>query len=328
MMPAPSPQSTPQPQRSLTKRDLAILQDVPLFRVVSAKDIALRHFSPRSLTHVRELLNRLTAEEYLFQFVPPRTTSGNPERVYALGSKGARVLTETLGIPVTWYCDPYELKSFSYSTLRHCLFLTRIIAALTYFARTHPQYSLRDCRLCYELARMRMPPTGEDNEKPQSLPVIADAWVRLRRSDGQGIVWWIEADCGSEMRKKFQAGLKARITFLESGDYARVFGTRAVVMCYLTTGQLEAYKDHRRKALQAWTQAILVEMKIEDWADLFQFAAVGYMELFTSSIFDAPIWYPADSQTPAPLLPDFPTHITEEKNHGHKDTSDNSETNA
>jgi hypothetical protein len=329
MSPAPAPQTclspgktASTPQWSLTKRDIAILQDLSSLRVATAKDIALLHFTPHSLTYGRERASYLAgnadqkAGEYLYRFVPPRRAKGNPERVYALGSKGAQALAAITGMPVPWYYHLSKLKSVSFQFLRHGLLLTRIIAALTYFVRTHPQYSLTRCRLFYELSRMQLPATSEVTEKPHFLPVIPDAWVHVERSDGQGTPLWIEADCGTETRGKFHAYLKARIAFLQRGDYARVFGTTAVLMCFLTTGHIEAFKDTRRQALQEWTQEVLVECGLQDWAANFRFVAVGYDELFTIPLCDSAIWYFPDSRTPVSFFTEYPMKPHEEQEHG------------
>jgi hypothetical protein len=318
MKPAPPGQTASQSMSALTKRELAIMADLADLRVATAKDLVLMHFSARSLTYGRSLLSRLTDEEYVFQFVPPHTTRGNPERAYVLGSRGSQALADIAGIPVFWYYHPYRLKGLSFSYLRHALLVTRIVAAMTYFVRTHSDYSLRERRLFYELARMQRPPTGDDKEKPTSLSVIADAWLHVERSDGQRTPLWIEADCGTEMRKKFQEYLKARLAFLQN-NYEQVFGTPAVCMCFITTGHTEDYKDERRRALQAWTQEALAECGLEDWASNFRFAAVGYNELFTQPFCDGAIWYFPDSQTPIPLFTVHPTKPQEEKDHGHND---------
>jgi Replication-relaxation len=215
-------------QRSLTKRDIAILKDISDLRVATAKDVALLHFTPHSLTYGRERASFLAGNadhkegEYLYRFLPPRSAKGNPERVYVLGSKGAQALTDITGMPVSWYYHPSKLKGVSFQFLRHSLLLTRIVAALTYLVRTHSEYSIIERRLFYELARMQLPVTGEGASNFQLLPVIPDAWVYLERPDGEATPLWIEADCGTEMRKKFQAYLKARIAFLQSDTVARI----------------------------------------------------------------------------------------------------------
>jgi hypothetical protein len=290
---------------ALTKRDLAIMRDLSELRFATAKDIALMHFSPHSLTYGRSLLSRLTEEGYLYRFSPPRTTSGNPERVYVLTSKGAQALVEITHTPVSWYYRPSRLKGLSFSYLRHALLLSRLVASLTYFARTNPRYTLTDCYLFYELLRMQMPPTGEDNGKPQLLPAVADAWAYLEDAEGKDTALWIEADCGTIFRERYRAYLKARLDFLQSGDYERVFDTPEVLLCFITTGQLEEYKNKRRRALQGWTQEVLAEEGLAAKASLFRFAAVGYNELFTLPLFDSPVWYrPDDPERPRSLLTD------------------------
>src|SRR5947209_9846310 len=100
----------------LTKRDEQILQAVYAYRYVTALDIAYLLFSPKSLTHVREILAKLSGGEdfhpraYLFRFRLPG--SGNTERVYTLGSRGRDFLVNTLGLPVDWYFRPGKVKHF------------------------------------------------------------------------------------------------------------------------------------------------------------------------------------------------------------------------
>jgi hypothetical protein len=277
------------------------MRDLSELRVGTAKDFVLMHFSARSHTYGRSLLSRLADEGYLLRVVAPRITIGAPEQVYILAEKGARALFEITGLPVPWYYKTSKALSFSY--LRHALFVTRIVAALKYFVRINSRYTLTDCRLFYELSRTQMPPTGEDNQKPQLLPVVADTWAYLDNADGEDTALWIEADCGTEMRQKYQAYLQARLDFLRSGDYARVFGTPAVLMCFITTGHIEDYKDQRRRALQSWTQEVLADCHLEHWSTIFRFASVGYNELFTLPLFDSPVWYrPDDPEAAVSLL--------------------------
>jgi hypothetical protein len=71
-------------------------------------------------------------------------------------------------------------------------------------------------------------------------------------------------------------------------------------------------------ALQGWTRELLCELKLEDWADVFRFATVDYDTLYTAPLFDAPVWYRPDSQTPLPLLRGGMTH-TQGDSHGSAD---------
>jgi hypothetical protein len=306
MSAAPAPPPPPKPLSHLTKRDLAVLQATAKLRFITAKDLAYLLGSPTSLTAIRHLVASLAGGtehvggHYLYRLVPPTTTRGNSERVYCLGSKGAEAITQLLGEPVYWYCLPSKLKGFSYSFLRHALLLTRVVTALTSCARTHPAYTVTDTRLCYELVRGSVPGLSEATAPALPLPVIPDAWVHLC-VDGRSAPLWIEADCGTEMRHKFQAGLKARIAFLQSG-YEEVFATPAVTILYLTTGHIEAYKDNRREAMQRWTQALLRELELQEWAESFRFASVTYDSLYTAPLFDAPVFYGPGEPNPVALL--------------------------
>jgi hypothetical protein len=54
--------------------------------------------------------------------------------------------------------------------------------------------------------------------------------------------------------------------------------------------------------MQRYTQGVLAAAKLQKWASLFLFAAVDYNHLYQTPLFDEPLWYPPNSQTPEHLL--------------------------
>ena len=86
----------------------------------------------------------------------------------------------------------------------------------------------------------------------------------------------LEIDRGTMFRERFKKHVNDRIEFVRSGAYERMFGTKAVVIAYVTTGATGEEKEGRRKALCAWTMEALKSAKRESWASVFRFASVSY----------------------------------------------------
>ena len=98
--------------------------------------------------------------------------------------------------------------------------------------------------------------------------------------------------------------MRARLEFIRRGDYERAFHTPAVLICYVTTGQIESYRERRVKTMVAWTREVLAELKMERWAGIFRFTSVVFETVYehAQSLFEEPVWYRPDSPTPVPLL--------------------------
>jgi len=150
----------------------------------------------------------------------------------------------------------------------------------------------------------RTPPTVtvETEGHTTTIAVIPDGWLLFESGDGEKFPILLEIDRGTEYQERFKQHLKARIEFIRSGVYARVFQTPAVVVAYVTTGQIPEYRESRRTTMQRWTQELLAHLDLADWASRFRFASVEYDKLYTTPLFDAPMWYRPDDPTPVPLL--------------------------
>jgi hypothetical protein len=231
------------------------------YRYVTALDVAYSLFSPKSLTHVRSILAKLCGgRDYqernsLYRFPLPSTKAGNRERVYTLGATG-REAVESCGIPVDWYYRPSKTGRLSHSHLAHQLLLTRFVVCASYFTRQHPEHSLVDVKLCYELER-QIPRHGGE-------VIVPDAWLHFERvADGVRFPVLVEIDRGSEFQERYKNHhVRGRIEFIRSGDYARVFGTPAVIIAYATTGQVQEYAETRRKTMCTWTLEVLRELEL------------------------------------------------------------------
>jgi hypothetical protein len=296
------------PLTPLTFRDEDILKAVYTYRYMTAKDITHLLFSRNSITYARERLAALAGgadskeRAYLYRFAMPSRT-GSRERVYTLGSAGREALI-SLGLPVEWSPRPYQAERLSHSHLGHQLTLTRFIMSACQWVRNHPEYILADMRLCYEIERSLAKMSGE-NERSSAL-VIPDGWLLFERvADRARSPVLVEIDRGSEYQERFKNHVRARLAFIHSGDYAKLFGIPAVIIAYVTTGQIPAYRETRVKTMVGWTREVLSELKMERWAGIFRFTSAVYETLYedTQTLFENPVWYRPDSPvTPLPLL--------------------------
>ena len=151
---------------------------------------------------MREIISTLSggedlqANNYICRFTLP-SLGGTREKVYVLGSKGRRVLTE-MGLPATWYFRPHKLKFLSYGYVLHNLLLTRTLIAGGLWANEHPDFTLVDKRICYELS---------GNAVPAGRQVIPDGWLLFEEQTPQGVYElpvMIELDRGMEHKDKFR----------------------------------------------------------------------------------------------------------------------------
>jgi hypothetical protein len=149
--------------------------------------------------------------------------------------------------------------------------------------------TLVDLRLGHELAR-------------GSVKVIPDAWVLLENTKGDQFPILIEIDRGMEYQAAFKRHVKARLNFIRSGEYARVFGAEAVLIAYATTGQTPEYRQTRAVTICAWIREVLEELEMENWAGIFRVTSLVHEEIYTSPLFEAPVWYRPDGDTPVRLL--------------------------
>jgi hypothetical protein len=292
-MKAPAAQKTP---LILTPRDEEILKALHTYRYMTAKDVAYHLLKPQSAPYFRRLLMRLAGEDfhthtYVCSFPLPKVGMGRPEKIFTLGAKGRDFLAREENLPSDWYFRPSKLKHLGFSHLTHALLQTRMVVAAQYWSRHQATYTLTHARLSYELAR------------DLDLNIIPDAWLVFERTDGDTFPILLEIDRGMEYQQKFKAHVKARIEFIRSGQYAKLFGMQAVMIAYVTTGLTPEYRESRRKAMCQWTQAVLEELGLKNWSGLFRFHSVVLETTYEQSMFAKPVWRGLESSTPVMLFP-------------------------
>jgi hypothetical protein len=242
----------------LTPRHEQILQAIYEYRYVTALDITNLLFSKGSREYVRKMMSAMAGgkdqqtRHYLYRFPFPTGSAGNRERIFTLGVLGRDFLANELGMPVDWYFRPYKPNHFSHSHVLHHLLLTRFVVAVQSYTRNHPQISLLQTRLCHELARNQAEIAGENKQKSAKTVIIPDAWMLFAlQSNGAHYPVMLEIDRGTTFRSKFQAQLKARLEFVRSGGYKRVYNQPAVIFAYVTAGNVASHTQTRVKTMAA-----------------------------------------------------------------------------
>ena len=283
-----------------------ILRAVYFYRFMGALDICTLLYSPGALARVRKTLSVLSGgadfvqRQYLYRFQLPG--EGNPERVYTLGSRGRDFLAQEVGLPVNWYFRPEAVKHFSHVHVVHSLLLTRVLVAAETFARGSDGIRLAGRRISYEL--WKSPPVVQialDGERHE-VKVVPDAWLLFERADGRRASVLVEIDRGREYRSAFKAHVAARIEFIASGEYSKVFGTRGVTIAYATTGERPEYGQRRLLSMRQWTKEVLASQGRENWAELFRFCSLSLDTVYETPLFDAPVWRRIGSEEPVALF--------------------------
>jgi Replication-relaxation len=294
----------------LTPRHEQILQAVYAFRYVTAQDIAILLFSKGSLTYVRQQMSALAggkdqaSRQYLYRFPFPTGAAGNRERIFTLGALGRDFLANVLELPVDWYFRPSKSDHLSHSHVLHHVLLTRFVVAATSFTRNHPQISLLQTQLCHELARTQPRVTRKKQQAAKPV-IIPDATLLFaHQSTGARYPVLLEIDRGTQFRSRFQAQMKARLEFIQSGEYKKVFDHPAVLFAYVTSKSLPAHTQTRVKTMAAWTQSVLSELGLQEWGVIFRFTSISFNTLYEAipNLLEKPVWYRPGTAEPVSLF--------------------------
>ena len=131
--------------------------------------------------------------------------------------------------------------------------------------------------------------------------VIPDAWLLFHHVNTKQSAWqpvFLEIDRGTEQQRYFKRQIRARVLFLLSGGYKKLFGTHKGVIAYATTGN-----ETRLKSMRAWTREVLTELAMKHLAHRFRFCSLSpSWEQDEHGVFLARRWYSAVEKHPVPLL--------------------------
>ena len=290
-----------------------ILRAIHHYRYMTAMDATHLLYKPSVLTYVREMLSRLAGGEdfktgqYLYRFRLP-SAAPNSERVYTLGSRGRNYLADEVGLPVEWYFRPEKVKHMGYGQVVHNLILTRFLVAAYKWSANHPEYRLAKTRTSYELARYPVPVRVSGWEKMETVPVIPDAWLLFERlEDGvrkRVFPVLLEIDRGTAHQQKFKQHVAARIEYVGSGAYEKIFGYKSVIIAYATTGARPEYRETRLAAMRTWTSEVLTKLRMENWVSMFRFHSLALNDIYAAKLFEEPVWFRPHAAEPVRLIAD------------------------
>lgn len=204
-------------------------------------------------------------------FIPIRRTNNPP--YYRLTQRGLK----ELGL------DWKKRKTPRHSQLNHTMAINDVLIGARRLERFHG-VELTICRHDLEIKRHPLL-IGKRQVIPDALLVFE--WARHRR----GVL--IEVDLGSEQSPSEWARKIEGLVLAARGPFREEYLAGYPVIAVTTPN------TSRRETVTNWTRLALARMREERYLPLFLFSecAVDADELFTH-----PVWYPADSETPAMLL--------------------------
>jgi hypothetical protein len=327
----------------LNSKEERILQAVHDMEIVTLDDIIhLLQFSKKSRNHVGAIMRKLSGgrdyddQQFLYRQPLPIAAKGTKSRVFCLGAKAREVLF------IEDAYRPSKFRYHSYSPILHDLMLSRfLVVASSYFA-AQSDYTLLETRTCYELTHHPPRLTVNQNGQQATIAVIPDAWLNIERvTDEAAYPLWIEIDRGTENRQKFQQLVRNRLALVKSQQYEQIFNTKAVLLCYVTTGATPELGDNRLHNMLRWTEDVLSHKDVltkedeltpedelrlaerEKWASLFRFATVEYEKMYDQPhrLFTEPVWYQPDVIEPVALFDPITPQTQQENAHDRVETA-------
>jgi hypothetical protein len=228
------------------------------------------------------------------------------EKIYTLTRRGAGMLRR-LGVDASFWYRPWKASHHSFSFLQHHLCVSKVLVALFCFVRQNPSYQLVDTHHGFALSRKPPLLTQSVDGQETSVAVIPDAWVYIERTNAdsttQGFALWIEVDCGTETKSKFQQLVLNRINIVRSKEYQTYFDSSSVLFCYLTVGATDVYRRRRLFTLRGWINALLTAQQLMLFASVFRLSTLEETLYTSHELFTDPVWQLPDADTLVPLFP-------------------------
>ena len=100
-----------------------------------------------------------------------------------------------------------------------------------------------------------------------------------------------------EYQEKFKKHVKARLAFIQNGNYQDLFGLPSVTIAYATTGSRE-----RAQHMVAWTEEVLETANLRKWATIFRFLSLGESLPDPKLLFEEPSWFQPFAEHTLPLF--------------------------
>ena len=214
----------------LEERDLELLCDVFLHRLMLRSQIERLHFGSTSYCNVR--LRQLFDHDLLDRYYLPLSLYGS-QGIYSLGAAAITMVARKLD----WEPDVVKSQANRHKTpqfLEHTLAINEARLALREALETSPTWELQEWRCeiqCHHEYEAAINGSAyRDVFKP-------DGFVRLRdKITGQNACFFLEMDMGHVSSRKFAEKLELHMRYLESGTFACRYEENAFYTLVITTG--------------------------------------------------------------------------------------------
>lgn len=240
--------------------------------LATAEQLTRLHYSPASLTHVKEHLKALRDHGYALHGAIPTTRRGAPYYYYTLGPHAVRYLA-SLGYDVSEGYRPAKEVDKSWLFLKHSLELNDVVISAALLRGTVSLGSFATDRT------LKGKPLVV-RAQGKTMRLVPDAVLAFRAGDDRRRIL-IEHDRGTEGQAHFRARIRAYIAYLHTERLPVVF----------TTFEGERRREH----LRAWTKA-----EVDGAALPFWFAAFECPP--SPAVWISPVWYAAYDGPPQALL--------------------------
>lgn len=228
-------QRSPQPPAiRLTERDLAIMQAVQDYRVLTTQQLQQLFFPSLHQTYAR--LSLLYHHGFLDRvFLGVHADKMNTPILYVLDKRGAECLQAERGIEVQW---GKRTKDISAQFLEHTIAINTVRIAVAKACGANTPYILlewraeNDLKADYDRVTIR-----KDNGRLQSVSVIPDSYFVVDTPRGKA-AFFLELDRGTMTTKRFKTKILAYQVYYESGAYQLRFQTKSLRILTVTTSEV------------------------------------------------------------------------------------------
>jgi len=267
------------PPVKITPPRLRILEAIAQFDYLSAPQLARLLLRSTSLTYVEQDLKELFHGKWVRRvFLPRSEPGGSPLAIYSLDNDAVALLRRQGNGPVGRF-HAGEQAERERLFLKHTLEANDLLILAKQVERRQLGVTIAKLRPERELKRARI----YVDVAHTKLPVVPDGWVDFRY-DGRQICVAFELDRGTEDRRVFQRKIEGLVRYAD-GPYQAAFDTESITVAFVTTAA-----GARLREMLGWTERTLNELHLQQWHDLFWFAAFDPARADPVDVFLAPWW--------------------------------------
>ena len=287
------------PGKALKKRvalkelEIAILNYVREYYLLTPWQVINLRYSPASLTYVQTLLQTLSGnnpkepvEAYLRRRDLYKQAFGNTVQLYYLGTPAMKRLAE-LGYSITRRHKRLDkIEALSYPPLIHTLNVNDVLIAGRNLPKAAPDIRLADWKHDYDLqttpALVEFERRASDGSlRSEKIKLVPDGMLDFRLKLADSEKQWrrvilIEVDRGTETNiETFKQKIHAYIPFaMPDGAFTDLFGKANKRIVWIVTNGGET----RMRTIKKWCEDELIKQGLEHEFNLFRFTTLGQVQ--------------------------------------------------